>query len=33
MLEAPATGELADLLSKTWAKAAFENYAVARGFL
>jgi hypothetical protein len=32
-VEAPATGELADLLSKTWPKAAFEEYAVARGYL
>ncbi len=32
-VEAPATGELGALLSKTWPKAAFEDYAVARGFL
>lgn len=32
-VEAPVTGELADLLSKTWSRAAFEAYAVARGFL
>jgi hypothetical protein len=32
-VEAPATGELADLLSKTWPKGEFEAYAVARGFL
>ena len=32
-VEGPATGELGDLLSKTWPKAVFEEYAVARGFL
>jgi len=32
-VEAPTTGELAELLTKTWSKAAFEEYAVARGFL
>lgn len=32
-IEAPATGELADLLSRRWSKASFEEYAIARGFL
>jgi hypothetical protein len=32
-IEAPAAGELAALLTKTWTKAAFEAYAVARGVL
>ena len=32
-VEAPATGELADLLAKPWPRAAFETYAVARAFL
>ncbi|MBX3221372.1 MAG: DUF2199 domain-containing protein [Labilithrix sp.] len=30
---APATGDLAALLSNAWTKPAFEAYAVARGFL
>jgi len=29
----PETGALADLLSKSWSKAAFEQYAIARSFL
>lgn len=32
-VEIPATGELADLLLKLRSKSAFEEYAVARGFL
>lgn len=32
-VEAPSGGELGALLTKTWPKAAFETYAVARGFL
>lgn len=32
-VEAPASGEIAELLTKPWSKAAFEEYAVARGFL
>lgn len=32
-VEAPAVGELGDLLSKMWPRDSFEKYAVARGFL
>ncbi|HTU63085.1 MAG TPA: DUF2199 domain-containing protein, partial [Polyangiales bacterium] len=32
-IEAPQPGELADLLAQGWSQAAFEEYAVARGFL
>ena len=32
-VEVPASGGLADLLSKPWPRAEFEEYAVARGFL
>ena len=32
-VKAPASGALATLMSKTWPKADFEEYAVARGFL
>ncbi len=32
-IQAPADGDLAVLLTKPWSKVAFEEYAVARGFL
>lgn len=32
-VEAAMASELSELLSRTWAKAAFEEYAFARGFL
>jgi len=32
-IEPPTGGELGELLTKTWPKGAFEEYAVARGFL
>jgi len=32
-IDAPAKSELAELLTKTWSKTAFEEYAIARGFL
>lgn len=31
--EVPSGGDLLKLLTKTWSKAEFEEYAVARGFL
>lgn len=32
-IEAPAVGELADVFARSWGKTAFEEFAVARGFL
>jgi len=32
-VEAATNGELAELLSRTWSTAEFEEYAVTRGFL